>query len=45
VSWGEIDFHRLLNRMVTDLSGPIVLSTNAFFRVAARSLGLIQLRP
>jgi adenylate cyclase len=22
---GEIDFHRLLNRLVTDLSGPIVL--------------------
>jgi adenylate cyclase len=23
---GEVDFHRLLNRLVTDLSGPIVLS-------------------
>ena len=22
---GEVDFHRLLNRLVTDLSGPIVL--------------------
>jgi adenylate cyclase len=22
---GEVDFHRLLNRLVTDLSGPVVL--------------------
>jgi adenylate cyclase len=35
---GEVDFHRLLNRLVTDLSGPIVLRDGQIYRYVGDEL-------
>ena len=35
---GEVDFHRLLNRLVTDLSGPIVLRDGQIHRYVGDEL-------
>jgi transposase len=40
---GEVDFHRLLNRLMTDLSGPIVLHDGQIHKYVGD--GLIATRP
>jgi adenylate cyclase len=35
---GEVDFHRLLNRLVTDLSGPIVLHNGEIYKYVGDEL-------